>query len=488
MGCGVPQPSHPPTRPSAIDGSLAQPKNRRLTHDRFVAICELRRAGLGEAAWEERYERLTWFVNALLEMSVRTAAPGDPASVAGIDGRGRHRRARPSPATTDESPGGAGTRRPRSSPTPSIPTPTGTPGTSPTPDAESGPSQSSMWGFEASLVVTGADSDDEPEAFPSLCHRHGAVAQAQPRSGRQRHPCAREHPRPGSSGEVSGRGPGLHRGQGGELPAPSPKALGYRVVLDYKRTQLGIQDSYHGMVAHRGRLVLPLYPRGAHHRHHRLRRRAIDEPTYRARSGRALAVPGSSPSPAPTTVATCGSGVRLRTLTRWHAAHELKSTSVRPATQGRLRIPSRPTWPPTDRRSAPSSRSPSRPRTGRSMSRSSRTEVTVEARTTTAAQRHRGVQRLCQGRQSSMRSMIPSAVESMEWLPRASLWRCSCGGQPAQDPHLPGRAVRTEGRKAATALVPVGEPGTWTHGCQTRRHVDPQVDAGPSPKKRVVPR
>jgi len=312
-----------------------RPKNRRLSHEQFEAICELRRAGLSEAAWEERYERLTWFVNALLEMSVRTLPRetrrrwrGNIAvdatvvpSFARHDRRVARRRRNEMPAVITHSADSDADWYTRDKSDP---------------DAESGPSQTSVWGYEASLAVTGAESDDEGEAFPGLAigmaplhkpsHAPGANAIRALASIRARGYPARYLAADRAYTEA--------KAENFQLPA---KALGYRVVLDYKRTQLGIQDSYGGMLLIEGGWYCPCIPDVLINASIDFDAGTIDEPTYRARlaerwryriitksgadEGGHIRVrcPASNPQP----VARC----------------DLKPTSVHSGTQGRLRIP-----------------------------------------------------------------------------------------------------------------------------------------------------
>ncbi len=171
----------------------ANPKNRRLPHEQFEALCERRRAGLSDTAWGERYERLTWFVNGLLEMSFR-ALPRDirrrwKGSVA-VDATvvpafARHdrrltRRSRgekPAVITHSADPDADWYTREKTDP-----------------NAESGPSQRSVWGFEASFGRDGSRRGQRRDGLPEPRHRHGTVAQAQPRSGPQRYSGAHQHP------------------------------------------------------------------------------------------------------------------------------------------------------------------------------------------------------------------------------------------------------------------------------------------------------
>jgi len=48
------------------------PKNRRLDPDTFDALIDLNRSRRTDDEWAERSEHLNWFINEVLEMSIRT--------------------------------------------------------------------------------------------------------------------------------------------------------------------------------------------------------------------------------------------------------------------------------------------------------------------------------------------------------------------------------------------------------------------------------
>ena len=119
-----------------------------------------------------------------------------------------------------------------------------------------------------------------------------------------------------------------------QLPA---RALGYKVVLDYKEDQLGIQGSYDGMLLVERAWYCPCIPDVLITANIDFDAGVIDEPTYRARLAERwgyliipkagvdegghirLRCPASNPNP----VAQC----------------ELKPAYVRLSTRGRVRIP-----------------------------------------------------------------------------------------------------------------------------------------------------
>jgi hypothetical protein len=317
-----------------IDPS-ATPKNRRFTHERFIAILELRQAGLTDAQWHERRNRLTWFVNVLLDMSFNTlprdirrrwrGSIGIDATV--VPAYARHdRRA----------------RRRRRDKVPEVFVHSADPDADwyvrgeLSPDADSGPSARSVWGFEATVAVTGPDVDGD-SVFPSLVigmaplhkpsHEPGKNATCVLRSIQDR-----GHP----AGYVAGdRAYTNAKPEDFQLPA---RALGYSVVLAYGKHQLGIKDSYNGMLLIEGAWYCPCIPEVLINATIDFEAGKIDEITYRARlverwryrilpkadaggGHRKVRCPASNPSP----MARC----------------DLKPGSVRPETRGRLRIPLR---------------------------------------------------------------------------------------------------------------------------------------------------
>ena len=71
-GQRLPQRPHPLPRAARADGPFAAPRRTAASMpSTFEALLELRRAPHSEAEWAERRERLSWFINQILEMSIR---------------------------------------------------------------------------------------------------------------------------------------------------------------------------------------------------------------------------------------------------------------------------------------------------------------------------------------------------------------------------------------------------------------------------------
>jgi hypothetical protein len=303
------------------------PKNRRLSRDDFVAATERQRGRLDEEGWAERGERLTWFINALLEATL-TMVPRElrrrwKGSVA-VDAT-----VVPAFARAERRVQGGATAASR----PVVKH-------SADPDAawyfrDEGAEADNVWGYEASLAASGPESAGETDRCPSLVvgmaplhrpgHDPGKNAVVALRSVRQR-----GHPAHWLAGD---RAYSNQKPEHFQLPA---RALGYRPVFDYKVDQLGIQDEYRGMLQIEGTWYCPAIPKSLVDATADFRAGKIDEPTWRARleerrhyaivakSGpdaewhRRVRCPASSPHPT----------VRC----------ELKPASVPVAVRGRLRV------------------------------------------------------------------------------------------------------------------------------------------------------
>lgn len=234
------------------------PKNRRLSHDRFLAMTELRRTMRSEDEWAERYERLWWFCNQLIEMSIRMlprsvrrrwkgSAAVDatvvPAS-ARPDRRGPRRRGNKPGAiiTHSADPDAAWYVRGRADAR----------------DADKG-ARPSVFGYELSIVVAGNDDPDLPQVVPCLVmgmaplhkpsHAPGQNAAWALRSIHER-----GHPAGFLAGDLAYTNA---KPEDFQLVA---RSYGYRPVLSYKTDQLGIQDSYLGMLLIEGAWYCPEIP------------------------------------------------------------------------------------------------------------------------------------------------------------------------------------------------------------------------------------
>ncbi len=257
------------------------PKNRRLDAVTFEALLELRRGRHSEAEWAERGERLSWFINQILEMSVRVL----PREV---------RRHWSGSAAVDATVIATFARPSRRDPRARKGVPPKTHTYSSDPDADwyhrdkrdhldgTADAKLSIWGYEATVVVSGNDEPGRAIGRADPGAGHGPPPQAG-------HPGGTERPRGPPS--ISQRGHPAHYLAGDraytqckpedfQLPA---RALGYRLVLDYKIDQLGRQGSFQGMVQVDGLYYCPAMPEPLINATRDFRDRKIDEDTHRAR-------------------------------------------------------------------------------------------------------------------------------------------------------------------------------------------------------------
>jgi hypothetical protein len=331
------------------------PKNRRLAHAQFLAAVELRRARHSDAEWSERHERLQWFVNALLEASIR-ALPREhrrrwkgsvavDATVVETFAKHDHRAKRVKKGTT-----------------PTIYTHSADPDADWYTREKSGDgagtdSAKSIWGFEASVVVSGSDGPNEDDRFPTLAmamavlhkpsHDPGENAIAALSSLRER-----GHPAHYLGGDRAYSGA---RAESFQLPA---RALGYLPVFDYRIDQLGVQDSYGGLLQIEGAWYCPAIPVPLIEATRDFLDHRIDEDTYRARLherwkylARSKAGPDSEgherlccPAASPHPMAVCElkpkSAVRRgRGRLQVHVPADLKARPPKICTQQSLMVP-----------------------------------------------------------------------------------------------------------------------------------------------------
>jgi hypothetical protein len=140
----------------------------------------------------------------------------------------------------------------------------------------------SVWAYEATLVVSGADDPSEPQPMPSLVM--GMAPLHKPATGVGRNAIValssirdRGHPAHFLAGD---RAYSSAKPDDFQLPA---RALGYQLVLDYKIDQLGNQGSYQGMVQVDGAWYCPGMRESLVTASKDFRNGMIDEETYRAR-------------------------------------------------------------------------------------------------------------------------------------------------------------------------------------------------------------
>ena len=315
----------------------AAPKNRRLSDGEFSAQLEHNRAQHADEVWDEHRDRLEWFINEVLEMSFNAL----PRSI---------RRRWPGSSCVDATVVPAFARPDRREPRIKKGKKAVVITHSSDPDAdwyhrdkredEDGHVEAklSMWGYEASLVVSGVDGESEAGSFPTLVVGMAPLHKPGVEPGRNAVRALssihdRGHP---ARFLAADRAYTNARAEDFQLPA---RALGYSPVLDYKIDQLGRQGSFAGMLLIDGAWYCPSIPEVLITCTYDHRNKTIDDATYEARlaerrnyliltkdspddSGhRRMRCPASNPNP----VARC----------------ELKPGSKRPSTQGRVTIPVR---------------------------------------------------------------------------------------------------------------------------------------------------
>ena len=257
------------------------PKNRRLANDEFLAALDLRRSRHTAAEWSERDRRLDLFINLILEASI-SSMPRDvrrrwkgsvavdttvvPAFARASRQAKRKRKAVPREVITHSSdPDAAWYVRVK------------------TDDGDEAESKAKfVWGYEATLVVSGTDEPNEPQGFPSLVvgmaplHKPGHDVGANATRGLLS-VVGRGHP---ANFLAADRAYSNAKPEDFQLPA---RALGYKPVLDYKIDQLGVQASFGGMLQIEGAWYCPSIPDVLITATSDLRAGLIDEDTYKAR-------------------------------------------------------------------------------------------------------------------------------------------------------------------------------------------------------------
>lgn len=140
----------------------------------------------------------------------------------------------------------------------------------------------SLWGFGLCLVVSGNDDPNENAAMPTLVLGMAPLRQPGTRVGQSaivalKSISSRGHPANYLAGDraYSNAKPDVF-----QLPA---RALGYKLVLDYKIDQLGRQGSYEGMVLVDGSWFCPALPESLINATLDFRNNDIDEVTLTAR-------------------------------------------------------------------------------------------------------------------------------------------------------------------------------------------------------------
>ena len=270
----------------ALVDPSATMKNRRLDDDTFNRLMTQRRAELTEDDWSERYDRLDWLINALIEASVgllpREVRRAFAGSV-GVDGtlvRGHSRpyvRKRGTKSKKGKKPeielhsvdpdAGFYVRQ-------ADERDAGV-------DATTGRDKIA-WGYEATFAVSGAATPEEDGLFPNVIL--GMTVLDQPGRSVGRHGAqvlASLAARGYRAGFLAAdRAFSSARAEEFQLPA---LALGYRPVYDYKIDQLGVQDQVDGFLQIEGDWYCPSIPEPLQEATRDNRNHVIDEDTYRQR-------------------------------------------------------------------------------------------------------------------------------------------------------------------------------------------------------------
>ena len=257
------------------------PKNRRLDAVAFDALVELRRASRTDEQWAERDDRLTWFINQILEMSISTV----PRDV---------RRAWKGSAAVDDThiPAFARPER-RQKRTKKGLTPVLTRSSSDPDagwysrdkrDAKDGSTDPKVtkWAMDACLVVSGSDDPSKPAAMPTLVLGMAPLRRPGTRIGQSAvralaDIAQRGHPAHLLAGD---RAYTQCKPEDFQLPA---RSLGYQLVIDYKIDQLGLQGTHQGMILVDGSFYCPAMSEALINATKDLRDGKIDEATHRAR-------------------------------------------------------------------------------------------------------------------------------------------------------------------------------------------------------------
>jgi len=234
------------------------PKNRRLALPIFEAMAASRKAQRSEQEWALRYERLTWFVNQIIEASwsllPRDVRRGWKGSI-GIDAtlvkafarrpkrhREGFRKRTPRAVLVHSADPDAGAYEREADER----------------EGDDGKGAKSAYGYEATLAV--AASDDDESLFPSLVAGMAVLHRPGTEPGKNgarvlatiRH---RGHPAYWLAGD---RAYSSAKAEDLQLPA---RSVGYKPVWDYKGDQLGVQSSCQGLRQVEGGWCCPMMPK-----------------------------------------------------------------------------------------------------------------------------------------------------------------------------------------------------------------------------------
>ena len=256
------------------------PKNRRLDPDEFaVREDELRvKRALDDGVLGERRERLMWVANQLIEASIgllpRSVRRRWNGSV-GVDmtlieafAHGEVKAKGGAVGLHSSDPDAGWYVRPSEGSK-------GDRGRS-TPKAWRGPP---VWGYEATLVVSAADSDEGH--FPSLIVGMAPLQRPGTNVGQSAVSALASVVERGHPAGWLGADRAYTNAKAEHFQLPA-RALGYSPVLDYKEDQLGVQGTYGGAVLIEGAFYCPAIPEGlktatADHRADRIEKKVWEE-------------------------------------------------------------------------------------------------------------------------------------------------------------------------------------------------------------------
>jgi hypothetical protein len=267
------------------------PKNRRLDDAEFQAETARREAELTEDQRGERYDRLEFFINRIIEASIQMA-PRDVRrnwkGSAGIDATLVRSHSR-----GPKRPKGGGTRKGK----PITTTHSADPDCgyysrekdlrdddeAQSTGASHGRKRDKLaWGYEASLVVSGPDDLDGYPNFPNLVVGMTVLHKPAVDIGSNG---ARVLANIGGRGHPAGflAGDRAYSGAKAEKFQLRALALGYRPVYDYRGDQLGVATQYQGFLQIEGEWYCPSMPQSLIDATKDYRARSIDEHTYAQR-------------------------------------------------------------------------------------------------------------------------------------------------------------------------------------------------------------
>ena len=149
-------------------------------------------------------------------------------------------------------------------------------------DQDTGPGKASVWGYELSVVVTGTDDPSADAVIPTLALGMAPLHRPSHAPGPNAIEAltsiwARGHP---AGWLAADRAYTNSKAENYQLPA---RAFGYKLLLDYKSDQLGVQASHGGMIQVEGAWYCPSLPETLISATVDFDNGTIDATTYRAR-------------------------------------------------------------------------------------------------------------------------------------------------------------------------------------------------------------